>query len=350
MTESTWKPKLAIIGCGAVTDHVHLPVTKRSDRFRITALVDKSLRRASRLATEHGVPIAAEDYREVADQVDAALLALPHHLHAPVATGLLEQGVHVLVEKPMALTVQECDAMIETADRSDAVLAVGLVRRFYRPSLFVKQALEDGLIGDPVSFDVREGMVYRWKVASDFMFRKEAGGGVLADTGAHTLDLILWWMGDYETIDYRDDAMGGVEADCELRLQMKNGAMGFVELSRTRALRNSFIIHGERASLEVGTGFKAPVTLRVGDSDVRLTGHPGTDDDEDHSIEDVFVRQLEDFAAAITGDRDPFVSGREGRRAVRLIEACHASRRSLDLPWLDPRPTTTAGAEEGVPA
>jgi len=55
-----------------------------------------------------------------------------------------------------------------------------------------------------------------WKVASDFMFRKEAGGGVLADTGAHLLDLLLWWLGDYESVEYCDDAVGGVEADCEL--------------------------------------------------------------------------------------------------------------------------------------
>lgn len=345
MTRSPGKPRLAIVGCGAVTEHVHLPVAKRSDRFRVAALVDKTLSRAKRLGARHDVPITAHDYREVVDEMDAALLALPHHLHAPVAIDLLERGVHVLVEKPMAMTVRECDAMIETADRNGAVLAVGLVRRFYRSSLAVKWVLENDLVGEPVSFDVREGMVYRWHVASDFMFRREAGGGVLTDTGAHTLDLILWWLGDYETVEYRDDAMGGVEADCELRLQMKNGATGIVELSRTRALRNSFIIHGDRASLEIGTGFDAPVTLRTGDPDLRFTGDLRAEESEDLSMDDLFLLQLEDFGRAIVEQRAPFVPGREGRHAVRLIQACRAVRAPLEVPWLNPRATKRAAAE-----
>ena len=71
--------------------------------------------------------------------------------------------------------------------------------------------------------------MYSWPVASDFMFRKDAGGGVLADTGAHVLDTVLWWLGDWDKVEYHDDAHGGVEADCLLKLTMKSGAVGTVE-------------------------------------------------------------------------------------------------------------------------
>ncbi len=158
----------------------------------------------------------------------------------------------MLVEKPMALTAAECDAMIAAAEEGGAVLAVGLMRRFLRSTRFVRHAVQTGLLGRIRRFDVREGIVYNWPVASDFFFRKEtAGGGVLIDTGAHTLDSLLWWLGDVRSLDYFDDNYGGVEADCLLQLQMESGATGVVELSRTRKLRNTAIIEGDRASIEV---------------------------------------------------------------------------------------------------
>src|SRR5262249_57950022 len=99
---------------------------------------------------------------------------------ASVTIDLLRQGVHVLVEKPMAITPDECDAMIAAADASRTVLAVGHLRRFFHSSRFVKRALEASLLGRIVSFDAREGSVYNWPAASDFTFRGDARcGGLL---------------------------------------------------------------------------------------------------------------------------------------------------------------------------
>ena len=329
--------RLAIVGCGAVTELYHLPAAQETDQVQVTVLVDRNLPRAQRLAEQYKVECVLDDYQAIDGKADAAIVALPHYLHAPVSVELLRQGIHVLVEKPMALTIEECDRMIEAARQSGAVLAVGLVRRFYAASRFVKQLLDEGWLGQIRSFDVREGAIYSWPVASDFFFRKEAaGGGVLVDTGAHTLDMLLWWLGDYENVEYYDDAMGGVEANCEIRLTLKNGAEGIVELSRTRDLRNTFCIKGERGTLEIGVGFNPTVCLELCDRSASLEGRVLAQRFPQEGFLDVMRQQLDDFAQAVRGEGQPFVPGEEGRRSVALFEECYRVRQPLELPWLLP--------------
>jgi len=331
------KLKLAILGCGAMTEGIHLPVTALSDQVEVTVLVDRSLPRAGELADKYGVPIVVDDYREIIGKADAAIVVLPNYLHAPVTIDLLQRGVHVLVEKPMALTTSECDKMMEATSDAGAVLAVGLIRRFFASSQYVRQVLEDRVLGDIISFDLRQGTIFSWPVASDFMFRKEAaGGGVLVDIGVHALDLLLWWLGDCDSVAYYDDAMGGVEADCELHLQLQCGVSGVVELSRTRNLRNSWIIQGERGTLEVETGFNPLIRLKTRSQGVFLIGHAMRGETVDETIRDVFCRQLDDFVDAIFNHREPLVPGQEGRRAVELVETCYALRQPLEQPWVLP--------------
>ena len=329
------KLRLAIIGCGTVTETLHLPAIAGSEHFTLAALVDSVLQRAQQLADTYNVPIVADDYRKVADEADAAIVALPNYLHAPVTKELLRNGIHVLVEKPMALTAGECEDMIEEADSAGAVLAVGMDFRFFGAFQFVKKALDTGLLGNITGFDLRQGVIYQWPAKTDYFLRKDiAGGGVLIDIGVHELDLLLWWLGDYESVEYYDDAMGGVEADCELHLKLQCGAHGIVELSRTRKLRNTCIISGEHATLEVGIwGYNPPVSLALGNHYSVLTGSVELGGVQDESTLDPFCRQLEDFANAILSPRVPFVSGEEGKRAIQLIETCYASRRVIMEPW-----------------
>jgi predicted dehydrogenase len=332
--------RLAIIGCGAVTEFFHLPASKLTDKVEVVLLADAAPARAEQLARRFAIPRITSDYREALGQADAALVAVPNALHAPVAVELLRQGLHVLVEKPMALTPDECDRIIEAAVERRARLGVGLVRRFYAATRYVKQIVESGLLGAVVEFDLREGGVFKWAAASPSLFKREtAGGGVLADIGAHALDLLLWWLGDYESFEYYDDAMGGIEADCELHLRMRNGATGVVELSRTRDLRNTYIIRGEKGSVELECEYDPQVHLSMNGRGLALTGRVGSRDA--HPVEvrngwpvlDAFRAQFDDFAAAVLAGREPFVTGYEGRRAVELISACYAAKRPLQLAW-----------------
>jgi predicted dehydrogenase len=336
---NTSKVRLAVVGCGAVAQIHHLPAIVASDRVEAAVLVDADEKRARALAERFGVSEVATDFKDLPGKVEAAVVALPNSLHAPVSIDLLRRGVHVLVEKPMAMNVRECDEMIDAARAGRAVLAVGLDFRFFDASLFVRNLLRDGLIGEIRRFDLRQGVIPRWPFATDFLLKKEtAGGGVLADFGVHVLDLLLWWLGDLTATDYRDDAMGGVESDCEMSLATPTGIQGEVEVSRTRTLRNTCIFEGERAKLEVGVWDPDPeIRLSIAGSEVSLAGHArgdmGSKTGSALNFTDVFVRQIDDFARAIRLRREPFIPGAEGRRSLALIEDCYGRRQPLELPW-----------------
>ncbi|MFY9820747.1 MAG: Gfo/Idh/MocA family oxidoreductase [Thermoanaerobaculia bacterium] len=329
------KLRLAVVGCGAVAAIHHLPALSLCRGAEATVLVDADPGRARDLAARFGVPETATDVRSLPGRVDAAIVAVPNSLHAPVSIDLLRQGVHVLVEKPMALSVGECDAMIAAAEAGRSVLAVGLEFRFFDSSLFVRNLLRDGLLGKIQRFEMHQGVIPRWPFATDFMLRKElAGGGVLADFGVHVLDLLLWWLGDWTDVEYRDDAQGGIESDCELLLAFHSGITGTVELSRTRNLANTCLFEGERASLEVGIWDPDPsVRLLLADREVALDGRARRTEGSGVDFLEAFVRQIDDFADAIREGREPHVPGREGRRSQALIEECYARRQPLQLPW-----------------
>ncbi len=336
------KLQVAVLGAGAVAQIHHLPAIAASSSAEAVAVVDADAGRAREIAERFGVPSATTDYREILDRVEAAVLCLPNSLHAPVAIDLLKRGVHVLVEKPMALTGREADAMIAAADEGGATLAVGLNFRFFDSTRLVKDILASGLLGELKGFDLRQGVIPRWPFATDFLLRKEtAGGGVLADFGVHVLDLLLVWLGDWASVDYLDDARGGIESDAEMRLTFRSGGVeigGTVEISRTRNLRNTCLFEGDRASLEVGIWDPDPViALRLSGAQMSLDGQARPRKGGSKlSFQDVFVRQIDDFAAAIREGRPPLVPGREGRRSLDLIEACYEARRPLELPWDEP--------------
>jgi predicted dehydrogenase len=333
---------VAVIGCGAVARRYHLPALAASEKVKVVALVDEFLPRARDLAAEFGVPDATNDYRTVIDAVDAAVVATPNHLHAPIAIDFLHQGVHVLVEKPMATTTRACDEMAAAAERGKAVLAVGLNFRFFEASRFVRALFVDGgVLGRPLSFDLSVGILSKWPSASDFYVRRDAaGGGVLIDWGIHVLDLLLWWLGDYEGVDYYDDALGGVEANCELHLRLAGGAAGMVTLSRVRSLANACTIRAERGEVTLGIWEPDPVIrLSLDPQRVALSGQ-AADGRGARTWQDTFRLQIDDFAQAVFSHQSPFVSAGEGKRAVSLVEDAYAAKKLLRYSWLpiDPAP------------
>lgn len=328
-------PSVGLVGCGAIGERQHLPrLVERTD-CHVTHLVDADLERAEELAARHDVPRATADFRDLLDEgVEAAIVAVPNVLHAPIAVELLRGGVHVLVEKPMATDVAGCDDMLAASREGGAVIAVGHIRRFAGAVRFGRRVLEDGFLGRLRSFHVRDGFVFDWPIRSPTAFRREwAGGGVLADLGCHVLDILLWWFGDLEVLEYRDDAAGGVEADAWVRLRTEDGVEGVVDVSRTRTLPGSARLVGERGELEIdlwGSGG----ALRLGGRTLRGDVLPGTASGRpSQRIRDLFRAEHDDFFAAIRERRNPAVTGEAGRRVVELVARCYEMRRPWIFPW-----------------
>jgi predicted dehydrogenase len=167
------KVRVGVVGCGAIAKLSHLPALAQCDAMELAALVDVDAERAAALAATYGSPSVLTDYRALKGRVDAAVVALPNHLHAPVSVYLLRHGIHVLVEKPMALNVRQCDEMIEAAARTHTVLTVGLDFRFFQACRFVKRLLSHHWLGEIKGFDLQQGVVTRWPVASDYPFHRE---------------------------------------------------------------------------------------------------------------------------------------------------------------------------------
>ena len=314
-----------------------MPSLARRNDCDIVALVDTNAARARALAEQFGVTHCFTDFAALLDlNIDAAIIAAPNNLHAAMTVKLLNAGVHVLVEKPMAMNAAECAQMQAAADAAGKVLAVGHILRFAQSARFAKWAIDSGLLGRITAFDIRYGFVFAWPTASDYFLRKElSGGGVLIDLGAHAIDLLLWWLGDVATFDYYDDNHGGVEADCLLEAVLECGAAGTVELSRTRNLRSTAIIQGETAELEVAFA-ENTVSLKFNDGGTGMKGQATFADEELTTLQrtsDLVADEHEDFFAAIKSNRPALVDGTEASRCMQLIDACYAARRPLQLPW-----------------
>ena len=267
------------------------------------------------------------------EHVDVAVVAVPNRWHAPVAIDLLEAGVHVLVEKPMARTVAECDAVRNAAVHGDAILAVGHDFRFFPVAQAAHRLLAQQVLGPIRSVDVRQSAGVRWPCLSPASLTRESGGGVLLSFGVHTLDLLLWWLGELEARQYADDAAGGVESECECDfIRPRDGVPVHVEISRRRALRDTTVVTCAGGTLEIGL-FEPEILRLTLNGAPPLDAHVVDPEFERAPLKHVFLRQLTDLVSAIHHHRDPLVGGDAGTRVLALVEACYAARRPLRRAW-----------------
>ncbi len=189
--------KLAIVGTGIIVKNHINAIKAIGGDIQITAVCDINEEKAKEWSTELGVPYFT-DYHDIPANVecDAVLLNLPHGLHCEVSIFFLDAGKHVLVEKPMANTVEECDRMIEAAKRNGKKLAVGHIQRFQQSNVFVKQIIESGELGKLCMYSEIRTIDYflpdrpKW-----FTDKKMSGGGIVMNYGAHAFDKLYSTMG-----------------------------------------------------------------------------------------------------------------------------------------------------------
>lgn len=337
--------RVALIGCGAAAQQLHLPPLLMNGNIRLDWLVDTRLAEVRQLSMRYGIKNVTDDYRQVRD-VDAAIIATPHHLHAPIVEFFLQSGCHVLCEKPLDIRADGAGRLVQLAQNAKLVLAVGVFRRYYPSSLLGRNAVRTEWLGEIERVDMEEGGPYLWDLQTLFMVQREkAGGGVLLDTGAHAIDRLLWWFdgGECDEVKYRDNSSSGVESDCELAFMMHWRGRRIpvrVELSRTRTLRNTVRIVMARGTLEIpanrpcealilNQGFELDglcVPLRM---DLSL-GH----DPRENQINTYFHRQLEDFRRAIEENAACLNMGESTLPFIRLAETCYSSRTELEEPWV----------------
>lgn len=346
--------KTALIGCGKV-GHLHAAALSALPESQFVAVCGRSLEKTKVFAAKYGV----NAYGSVEELVESSgaqmvVVATPHPLHAASAVTAARGGLHVLVEKPLASSLADCDAMLDAARQAGVVLGTVCQRRFYEPCRRIRRAIDDGKLGRPILGTVamlgwRDEAYYRsdpWRGSW-----KGEGGGVLVNQAPHQLDLLLWYLGDIEEVfGYQvnlNHPYIKVEDTAVAVIRFRNGAIGNIVVSNSQnpALYGKVAVHGSNgASVGVQTdggamfiaGMSSIAEPPVNDlwtvpGETGLLAEWRRQDTEAFNsvnpVEHYHRLQVQDFLRALIEHRQPLITGEEGRRTVELFTAIYRTTR-----------------------
>jgi predicted dehydrogenase len=372
--------QLAIIGCGKVA-HLHakaignLPdatlaavwsrTAASAEKFAATYSSKAYTENASNAVTAHTV----KPYGDIAamvreQQIDLVIVCNPHPFHKDVAIQAARAGANVLVEKPLASSLEDCNAMITACREAGVRLGVVSQRRFYAPVQRIRQAIDAGKIGVP-SLGTVNMLGWRDKAYYDSdpwrgTWEME-GGGVLVNQAPHQLDILLWFMGEADEVYgvWRNLNHPYIEVDdtAVAIVKFKNGGVGNIIVSNSQkpGIYGKVQIHGSNGA-SVGVQTDGGAMFIAGMSSVLeppvndLWTVPGEESQLDRWVKedsDLFnridptvyymERQIEDYLQALEQNREPLITGDFARRTVELFTAIYRSTRDslpVKLPLL----------------
>jgi myo-inositol 2-dehydrogenase / D-chiro-inositol 1-dehydrogenase len=245
--------RLGIIGCGGVTEGLHLPALQRARDIRVVALADQDPVRLERLVREYRVPERYPTYAELiqASDVDAIAVCLPPQLHAEVALAALGQGKHLFIEKPLALNLADCDRLIEASKRDPSrKVMVGFNLRWHRLVRQTREILKRGELG-PVRLarTVFTTGKHSGAMAGSWRASSETGGGVIFDLGVHHFDVVRFLL-DSEVEEVHASSFGFDQA-ATVSFSMRNGAQITCAFAEGTGENQALEIYGERGWLRV---------------------------------------------------------------------------------------------------
>jgi UDP-N-acetylglucosamine 3-dehydrogenase len=328
------KIKVAVIGCGSISKHRHIPEYASNSNVELVAFVDPIIERARHYAELHGGK-AYSNYVDMlkAEKVDAVSVCTPNYLHAEISIAAANAGVHVLVEKPMATTAAESEAMIEAAKKNGVFLMVGHNQRLMPPHVKAKEILESGKLGKVLTFRTSFGHPgpEGWSIdgRESWFFRKEeAIMGAMGDLGVHKSDLIRWLLDDevaqvaaFVGTLHKEGTDVDDNATCLLR--MRSGATGSLVASWTyyKGQDNSTVLWCENGVIKIDTdpNDQVIVELRNGTVERYKVGQVATNDKQTSS------GVISEFVTSILDNKPPRISGEEGYQALKVILAAFES-------------------------
>jgi UDP-N-acetyl-2-amino-2-deoxyglucuronate dehydrogenase len=344
----------AIIGCGMIA-RFHARALADVPDARLTALVSRSEANARGMAEQLGLNcVLSTDLNAVLARPDVqvVIITTPSGAHLEPAVAAAKAGKHVVVEKPLEITTERCDRIIEACDRHGVKLCTIFPSRFGDANRTLKEAVEAGRFG---RLTLGETTCKWWRPQSYYDeggwkgTQALDGGGALMNQAIHNVDLLLWLMGDvthisgftatlaHERIEVEDTAVA-----C---LRFANGALGVIQATTSvhPGLPKTIAVHGDRGSVVIEQDDvlrweltpETPEDKAIKERFAVKTGASGGSSNPAAISHVGHARQLADFVRAIQTNRAPLVDGREGRRAVAVIEAIYhsaATGRAVTLP------------------
>jgi predicted dehydrogenase len=335
--------RVGIIGCGGIARRHALALTSIPEAD-LVACCDIDEARARALAAEHGVAGVFTDAERMlgSGEVEAVSICTPHPAHGPLLIAAAGSGVHAIVEKPLTTDLAEADRMIEAARAAGIKFGTIFQRRFFPAAQRIRRAIDDGRLGTVTLGEcfarLRRDRAYFARDAWRGRWDTE-GGGALMNQAVHVVDLLQWYMGPasevygrWATLKHGDYIE--VEDTVVATVAFAGGALAVIEAATTYDPPFGFrvAVHGTSGatvSLEESPELEQAYTdvwTFDGEEERRAAwvreerGRPGFP--EFHRL------QLRDFVRAVIEDRDPAVTGEEGRKSLEIIQAIYQTQRT----------------------
>ncbi len=323
--------RIGIIGCGAITSRVHIPDYAVCPEAELVAFCDVAKKRAKGLAKSFAPKAGVyTDYEKMLAEanLDAVTIGLPNALHAPAALAAIEAGCHVLVEKPMAASLEECQRMIDAAKAAGVLLMVSQLQRLTGVHRKAKEVLDEGKLGKILHVSAMFGHAgpEDWCPEAKWFFsKKDARFGAMADLGVHKADLIRYLTGKevaeigafYERLEKKDCDVEDNFVSC---LKFTDGTVGTLAASWTvKGERGAdyIILHCAKGSLFVNVEPERPVVAYFADRPKPVVYEPLPPcGDTGWGLDESGL-----FCRAILGKEAPFCTGEEGMKSLAIIFA-----------------------------
>ncbi len=313
--------KWGVLGPGSVAQRRAMPAIHKAAGAELHALFSRDAARAKQLATEHDATIGYNSIDDLLSdsELDAIYVSTPVNLHCEQVIDAAERGLHVLCDKPMARTPQECERMIAACEANDVHLQVCFLFRFHSCFQQIRAWVDENRLGKIVHGRMPFLKKYlltadEWRAQPD-----QGGGGCLMDLGPHSVDLLRYIIGEVTDVtafcntaihNYQVEETGGI------LMQFQNGAQGFTDLSFSVAQCDMvFELYGTEGSVSV-----------INDDGWKIqTYFDGEKQIISSEFEDLYQHQFEHFAECVATGTAPLASGNDGLRANVILDAAYRS-------------------------
>ena len=324
-------PRIAIIGCGAAAERFYIPHLIAHPQFasRVT-LIDRSEARLGAMAEAYGFTSLSTDLDAALDDLDAAIITTPHRSHAPLAIQCMSAGLNVLVEKPIACSRRDADEVAALAAANGRTVMVNNTRRMFPSYRRVHEMIRQGELGRIEQMSIFDGGPLEWQSVTGLALGPDGEKhGVLMDRGAHSVDILCWWLGgEPEIVSAQSDAWGGSDSVFELHIE-SDGVPAALKLSRLFKLANRFEVRGTQATvsgdlfdwsnLELTPNGGKPQRVRAGEKGLMFEGFVG--------------ELLVNFINACNGSEAPRFTGADVLPSIRVIEEAYDRASRFELEW-----------------
>ncbi len=334
---------LGLIGCGAMANTYSRQFHNLKSRAQMVVTADIDEGRAKRVAEKFEAKKAVTDYREMLDDVDGVIIALPHHLHYEVAKECLEAGKHVLLEKPMANTEKECLDLMEIAKKADRVLMLAYCMRYHPLVTKMKELLDEKVYGDVFQVSVWTEQHTEYPPEHWASKASQLGGGQLFSHGCHYIDILLWYLGrpikgTHVGTNYGTPWMER-EGTSNVAIEFEGGKLGYhfgTWGARGSRLRYSFHAHCTEGMIEAAISHGKLIAHANGEEKLLIEIEPGK-----HTH-----KEVEHFLDCVETGQTPFTNVTEALQGLRVIwrlyqaeeENLVADLRGLGLDEFDKKP------------